>query len=286
MATEPALRRDLQHRARCGVPNAIRGVLWATLSGANDVMLKNVGLYAMLCQQEVAETIHDSIQADIGRTFPNHPLFEEGGPGQVKLYNVLRAYTNFKQYVQNMSYIVAILLIYLDEEVRQSALEVCVLMFSHVHEQLSFWVFAQLMKHYHLQPLFEHTVPESVKNYGLQLKAVMPDMYRHFEAQGLSIEIFASQWLRTLFAQQFDLGLVVRLWDLMFVDGFEFVFKIPIAVLKQFKQDVMEMSGSNLIFFLKALPQQVQDYDELILEVLKVQKLDVPVLLEGIETPM
>jgi hypothetical protein len=118
MATEPALRRDLQHRARCGVPNAIRGVLWATLSGASDVMMKNAGLYSLLRAQAIDDDINHSIQSDVGRTFPSHPLFVDGGPGQTKLYNVLRAYTNFKQYVQNMSYIVAILLIYLDEEVR------------------------------------------------------------------------------------------------------------------------------------------------------------------------
>jgi hypothetical protein len=145
---------------------------------------------------------------------------------------------------------------------------------------MSFWVFAQLMKHYHLQPLFEHAVPDCIRNYGIHLKVVMPDMHRHFDEHGLSIEIFASQWLRTLFAQQFDLALVVRLWDMMFVDGFSFIYKIPIAIMRIYKQEVMEMAGTDLIFSLKGLPEQIQssDYDEIILEVLRLQSFDVPEL--------
>lgn len=35
--------------------------------------------------------------------------------------------------------------------------------------------------------------------------------------------IFAVQWMRTLFALDFELSVVFRLWDLFFVQGLEFV---------------------------------------------------------------
>jgi hypothetical protein len=61
------------------------------------------------------------IDLDILRTFRLHKLYQERyGKGQIKLWNVLKAYSNYNKelgYTQGMNTIAALLLMYLDEEV-------------------------------------------------------------------------------------------------------------------------------------------------------------------------
>lgn len=42
--------------------------------------------------------------------------------------------------------------------------------------------------------------------------------------------IFASQWIRTLFALDFELSVAFRLWDIFFVQGLEFVTNFIITL--------------------------------------------------------
>ena len=64
--------------------------------------------------------IEKLISKDIGRTFPNHPLFKNpDSRGQLSLFNILRAYANYDQetgYCQGMNFIVGALLMNLTEE--------------------------------------------------------------------------------------------------------------------------------------------------------------------------
>jgi hypothetical protein len=107
----------------------------------------------------------------------------------------------------------------------------------------------------------------------------------------LSIEIFAAQWLKTLFAQQFDLKLVYRLWDILCVDGFRFMLKVPLAILTLYKSascfrwmelprcsqflrrlgSIMEAQGADLMFFLQGLPSKVRDIDAVIVAAAKIK---------------
>lgn len=61
------------------------------------------------------------ILLDIPRTYPDHPRFGVNGTDTSMLYNVLKAYSNFNVeigYTQGMSFIVAVLLMHMNEEVR------------------------------------------------------------------------------------------------------------------------------------------------------------------------
>ncbi len=65
-----------------------------------------------------SNTIVD-IALDLPRTFPALSFFQQGGPSHHLLRNVLEAYTLYRPdvgYVQGMSYIAALLLLYMDAE--------------------------------------------------------------------------------------------------------------------------------------------------------------------------
>jgi hypothetical protein len=66
----------------------------------------------------------EQIDLDVNRSARNHVQFRERfGSGQVSLFNILKAYSNYDKevaYVQGMSDITAFLLMYLTEEVTEN----------------------------------------------------------------------------------------------------------------------------------------------------------------------
>lgn len=85
--------------------------------------------YFLLLRQLYAsrpnEIVDPPISLDLPRTFPYHPKFGKDGTHIQALRNVLVAYANFNPalgYCQGMSFIAAMLLMHLEEEVNISEL--------------------------------------------------------------------------------------------------------------------------------------------------------------------
>lgn len=47
--------------------------------------------------------------------------------------------------------------------------------------------------------------------------------------------MFATQWFLTIFSASLNMDVVIRIWDLFFIDGWIFVHKVSLAMLKQLK---------------------------------------------------
>lgn len=80
----------LTKKIREGIPHPLRGLIWQSMSGAQNTNLE--GLFKTL--QNEASPYDKVIIRDIPRTFPGVEMFkEEGGDGQKKLQSVLRAFS-------------------------------------------------------------------------------------------------------------------------------------------------------------------------------------------------
>lgn len=55
------------------------------------------------------------------------------------------------------------------------------------------------------------------------------------KSKGISIEIFSSQWLRTLYSYNFPLEIVFRIWDVFFVEGMDFLIWVGLILLDSCK---------------------------------------------------
>lgn len=113
------LRLELERRILRGIPNNLRGVAWAVLSDASDLVEKNPLIYERY-QSLSNDAAEVPILLDIPRTYPDHPRFGANGTDTTMLYNVLKAFSNFNSevgYTQGMSFIVAVLLMHMNEEV-------------------------------------------------------------------------------------------------------------------------------------------------------------------------
>lgn len=93
------LKRPGKIKSRCrkGIPDSLRGRIWARLTGADELMAANPGLFAKLAATEVAPDdpavpFLEVIDKDLHRTFPDHVMFTKSGFGQGDMRDVLKAY--------------------------------------------------------------------------------------------------------------------------------------------------------------------------------------------------
>lgn len=252
LVSDPGHIRELRERVLVGIPNYVRGFVWRHLSEASQCQAKNPELYQSLVMKPHAE-FDEMIGNDVHRTFPAIALFADDSSGQIQLFGILRAYCNMSnEYSQCLAYIGAVLLM-------------------HMSEQDAFFVLVQMMKKYGLEAIFARDLPACLRNYSSFIEVSRPALFNHLIAEKLSVEIFVSGWLQTLFAQQFDLGLVFRLWDVFFAHGFLFFIKVSLVLLEHAEPALLRLNNTEIIFSLKSLPMRIQDFDRLIQEAMDLQ---------------
>ncbi|KAG9301327.1 hypothetical protein G9A89_004079 [Geosiphon pyriformis] len=228
--------RQLSRMIQKGIPSALRGMIWQLMSKSKDAELEST--YAQLLKET---SIHEKlIMRDLNRTFPKHEYFQDqNGIGQEGLFNVVKAYSLFDKdvgYCQGISFVVGPLLLQMPDEE-------------------AFCVLVRLMTFYNMRG---HFLPGMD---GLQLRLfqfdrlveeMLPKLHQHLQAQGIDSSMYASQWFMTLFAYKFPLSLVLRIYDAIFTEGLEALFRFSIALLKRNEDRLVHMEFETLLEFLKS----------------------------------
>jgi hypothetical protein len=233
----------LKRRIRKGVPEALRGRVWGHLAGASLMLRNNPGVYPSLLRADDASAsaasasaldvstsistststtaVTDAIARDIGRTFPKHYLFQAHRAGQTALFNVLRAYAQYDPgvgYCQGMGFLAAMFL-------------------SYMPEPQAFWLLVACLNHrrFALADLYRPRmpkVPELLFVCEQLVRAHLPRLAAHLEAEGLHPTMYLTQWLLTLFAYNFPFAFVTRVWDAFLHEGWKVIFRVALALLK------------------------------------------------------
>ncbi|GAA5940724.1 uncharacterized protein JCM15063_006342 [Sporobolomyces koalae] len=227
--------RELSKAIQRGIPQSLRGMTWQLMAAAKDPTLE------MVYQELLAQTSpHEkSISRDLSRTFPKHEYFsDEAGVGQENLFNVVKAYSMYDEevgYTQGLQFIVGPLLLNMPDEE-------------------TFCVLVRLMKSYDLRSHYTPNMP------GLQLRLfqfdrlveeLLPGVFLHMLRQGVKSSMYASQWFLTLFGYRFPLELVFSVFDLVFAEGVEAIFRFAIALIKRNEDVLLKLEFEDLIEFLK-----------------------------------
>lgn len=144
-----------------------------------------------------------AIIIDLSRTFPNLKYFEASlGPGQLALYNLLKAYSLLDSevgYCQGLSFIAGVLLLHLQE--------------NEAYCMLRYLMFELGLRNQYLPDM----AALHVRLYQMArlLRDQHGDLYEHLEENDVSPTLYAAPWFLTLFASQFPLGFVVRVFGKM-----------------------------------------------------------------------
>lgn len=242
-----------------GVPRGKRGEVWHFLAEQYCLKMPPINThdypnyntpYELLLKQLTSQ--QHAILIDLGRTFPNHPYFSSPlGPGQLALFNLLKAYSLLDHevgYCQGLSFVAGVLLLHMSED--QAFFLLRHLMFRRGLRKLYLPDMAALQLHlYQLSRL---------------LRDRLPLIYNHFDKHEVSPTLYAAPWLLTLFASQFPLGFVTRVFDLLLLESSEVIFRVALALLEE-HQDKLLLCDSfeEIMDYLKI---KVPSVDKLILD--------------------
>ncbi|WFD33386.1 hypothetical protein MCUN1_000199 [Malassezia cuniculi] len=230
-----------------GVPMVYRAAVWSQCVGAADVA--EPGRYTELCAGEP----ESQIELDVRRTMPNNLFFGGDGPGVPKLRRVLAAYARYDPasgYCQGMNNLAAVLL----------------LVFS--NEQDAFWAFAGIV--HKVLPLGYYGEDMSVAHADQQVlldlvRSGLPKLMAHIESLGIELRAVTIGWFLSLFTTCLPIETLLRVWDVLFVEGNVVLFRVAFAILHlKAPQLLATSSDSGFYARLHMLASHMFDADEIL----------------------
>ncbi|KRG00533.1 TBC1 domain family member 4 isoform X2 [Drosophila mojavensis] len=246
----------LRHAIRTGVPRSKRGDVWTFLAEQYSMNMAPVDTkrfpnyntpYHTLLKQ-LTEHQH-AIFIDLGRTFPNHQFYKDPlGLGQLSLFNLLKAYSILDPelgYCQGLGFICGVLLLHCDEA---SAF--------------------QLLKHLMFCRNMRTKYLPDMKKFQLQLyqlsrlvKDHLPDLYMWLDQNDVSPTLYAAPWILTVFSSQFPLGFVARVFDLVFLESSDVIFKFAIALLTVHNEQLLARNNfEEIMDYLKSMVPKIEEH--------------------------
>ncbi|XP_043547324.1 TBC1 domain family member 4 isoform X2 [Chiloscyllium plagiosum] len=229
-----------------GVPKARRGEIWQFLAEQYRLRhrLPEKQQPADISYKELLKqltTQQHAILVDLGRTFPTHAYFSaQLGAGQLSLFNLLKAYSLLDKevgYCQGISFVAGVLLLHTSEE--------------QAFEMLKFLMYDLGFRKQYRPDMMSL----QIQMYQLSrlLHDYHRDLYNHLEDNEVSPSLYAAPWFLTFFASQFPLGFVARVFDIMFLQGTEVIFKVALSLMSSHEALILKCdSFETIVDFIKS----------------------------------
>lgn len=232
-----------------GVPLNLRRDVWMKTSGMERIKEKNPSLFIDLLRSPHEADIVEIVKIDVPRTFPENIYFEVH---QNKLFNVLVAFAHHNPaigYCQGLNFIAGLILIVTKDE------------------EDTFWLLKHLVENvaslYHTNTMYVQVHPwtwtdEALNTfrYGLQRDIhVLSELVRLREPLinekvnelGIPWAVILTKWLICLYSEVLPTETVLRVWDVMFAEGFKIIFRCALAVISTLKEDIMECMDISIV---------------------------------------
>ena len=216
----------LKERTRKGVPDSLRSNVWQLFAEIKKFYKKDI--FQKFSKEKLDQDTEETILKDLDRTFPSCQLFtDKYGHGQRKLFKVLSCYSLYNKevgYVQGMGFLVALFLIYMDEE-------------------SSFFMLDSIMNKYDMKGTYLQGFPDLKKKFYVLLaleKKFLPKIYDLLKRDNILPSLYASEWFICLFAKDLHPNLLVRIFDVFFLEGHKIIYKFALAFLKAKEKKMLE----------------------------------------------
>jgi hypothetical protein len=191
---------------------------------------------------------HKAIMLDLPRTFPELAFFHaDGSQYEDALREVLEAFMYLRPdigYSQGMSFLAAVLLLYLDETVD------------------AFACFANMLLHKScFLHFFSMKMPEVriyLSMHDRFMREEMPALHGHLLKHGVDPDLYMINWVMSLYCGALPLDLVSRIWDIYMLDGDVAVFRAALGILKVLMPRLMTMGFEDIAYLLSHLPQDME----------------------------
>ncbi|RKP06141.1 rab-GTPase-TBC domain-containing protein, partial [Thamnocephalis sphaerospora] len=211
--------------------------IWLECSGAYKI--RKPGYYQQLLESQPDKTcpFYDQICMDLHRTLPDNVFFGGDGPGVPKLRRILSAYAWHNPttgYCQGMNIMVATLLLVFPTS-----------------EENAFWMLVYIL---------DHLMPEEY--HGNQLttvqadQRVLEDLWRdsspqaagHLKACGVDPAAVTISWFMSLYAESMPLETLLRVWDVILIEGQTALFRVGVALLLLNERDLLKLHSAAALY--------------------------------------
>ncbi|ETL92223.1 hypothetical protein, variant 1 [Phytophthora nicotianae P10297] len=223
-----------------------------------DFYLKLAGIESLEGKATLETTgVEGEIDRDIERTFPANPLFSEEGDGRRLLGNVLKAVAHYADdvgYCQGMNYVVAALLIAMKDAQDISDLDLHGLSM----QEAAFWLTLALIRRKGMAELWKHKMPglsQCIYLFQQLLKLHFYDLSAHFRQIGMHSSILVTQWFVTIFARVLTIPTLIRVWDLVYLDGWKAVYRVALAITAELRPKLLAMDLEGCSEFFRKNPK-------------------------------
>ncbi|KAF9109534.1 hypothetical protein BGX27_007497, partial [Mortierella sp. AM989] len=226
---------------RLGVPTSVRGRVWLFLAKAD--LYRQPGLFSELCKRGPLP-IHEVIERDIHRCYPDHIHFRDGlgGTGQQDLHAILKAYAHYKPsvgYCQGMGRLVGMMLMQMPVED-------------------AFWLLVATiegyMQDYYTPSLRQLRIDAQV--FERLLKDQDPTLAEHLEKNDVIPLMYMTQWFMTLYTMSLPWASVLLVWDVFYYDGVKALFRVGLAILHLCRDHLLNKcpTSSELLAYILHIP--------------------------------
>ncbi|OWZ19887.1 hypothetical protein PHMEG_0005787 [Phytophthora megakarya] len=228
--TEERIRAILMRDDRDfgAVPDDLHGKLWMLASGAQMEMRRNKGQYERLLASELESTeATRQIDVDLHRTVADEDkrLWTEEKSRMMR--RILVAYSLYNPslgYCQGLNYIVARSLQHLDEE------EAFYLLIA----------IARLVPDDYYTTMLGLAVDQHV--FADLVRLQYPEVSDHLTelgGSGMELSLACTEWFLTLFSSPCDRAVTFQIWDAIYLQGDEILFRVALALLQQAKSELL-----------------------------------------------
>lgn len=193
------------------------------------------------------------IDLDVSRTFVYLGLYKQGSPMAEDLREVLRAFVASRPdigYIQGLSFIAGLLLIYMNKF-------------------QSFVALLNLVLHSSIISFFRFD-EQQIKNRFQIFKQVfyynLPELCEYFENINLFPEMYLTEWCMTLFSKNLNIDLAARVWDIYIIKGIKAIYQAGIVILSHFERKFIDNSYEfeDILKEIKSIQFINFDEDELV----------------------
>ena len=142
-----------------------------------------------------------------------------------------------------MGFLAALFLIYMDEE-------------------SSFFMLDSIMNKYDMKGVYLPGFPDLKKKFYVLLnleKKFVPKIYDIFKRDNILPSLYASEWFICLFAKDLNVNIVVRIFDVFFLEGYKIIYRFALAFLKIREKKFLE--SKNMMNTLDAIHEPIDNID-------------------------
>ncbi|KAG6619254.1 TBC1 domain family member 9B [Phytophthora cinnamomi] len=228
--TEERIRAILMRDDRDfgAVPQELHGKLWMLASGAQMEMRKNKGQYERLLASESESTeATRQIDVDLHRTVAEEDKELWTDEKSRMMRRVLVAYSFYNPglgYCQGLNYIVARSLQHLSEE---EAFYLLVAIVRLVPDDYYTTMLGLAVDQHVFADLVRLQYPE------------ISDHLTELGGSGMELSLACTEWFLTLFASPCEREVTFQIWDAIFLQGDELLFRVALALLQQAKAELL-----------------------------------------------